>query len=104
MFERIKQWLNRDRRTLIERRMDEITESLRNYDDTSDNYRNAAENLRILAEADARIKAAESRVDRTAVFNGVIALVQIILILIWEERHVLKSKALSFITKLWSRH
>lgn len=95
----------KDKRNPIERRIDDITERMKNYDEYSDDYRKMVENLTTLTEANANFKEAEKKfhICGDTVFNGVIAFAQIIVILLWEERHVIRSEATKFMTKLWGR-
>lgn len=92
----------KDRRNPIEKRIDEIAERMKNYDEFSDDYKSMAENLATLTEANAKFKETEKkhRISGDTVFNGLIAFAQIIVILIWEERHCIRSEATKFMTKL----
>lgn len=110
MFEKIKNWFKgvftkKDKRTPLEKRIDELTERMRNYDEYSDDYTQMANNLAVLTAAQAQYKEATKRwrLDGNVVFNGFMALLQVILILIWEERHVIRSEATRFVTKFIGR-
>lgn len=95
----------KDKRNLIEKRIDDISKRMENYDEYSDDYTKMAENLKILTEANANVKECEKKwhLDGNIIFNGIVAFAQIIVILIWEERHVVRSEATKFMTKLISR-
>lgn len=101
-LEKIKGFFaKKDKRTPLEHRIDELTERMANYDQYSDEYKDMADNLRTLSEANSRLKEKKcSFVDGNVLFNGLIATIQILIILAYEERHVIRSRATSFITKL----
>lgn len=110
MLKKVKAWLKglfakKDKRNPIEKRIDDITERMKNYDEYSDDYRKMVENLTTLTEANARFKEAEKKfhICGDTIFNGVVAFAQIIVILIWEERHCIRSEAIKFMTKLVGR-
>lgn len=106
---KIKEWFKnlfakKDRRSPIEKRIDELAERMRNYDEFSDDYQHMAENLQRLTEANANVKQYESKgLSKDTLFNGVVAFAQIVVILLWEERHVIRSEATRFVTKLIGR-
>jgi hypothetical protein len=106
----LKAWIKsftkgKDKRNSIEKRIDEIAERMKNYDEYSDDYRKMAESLSILTEANAKVKDSQKKwhLDRNVIFNGIVASVQIVIILIWEERHCIRTEAIKFVTKLVSK-
>lgn len=109
MLEKVKAWIKglftkKDRRNPIERRIDELAERMKNFDETSDDYKEMAETLTKLTEANAKVKEHQKKgLSWDVLFNGGIAFLQIIVILIWEERHVIRSGAIKFVTKLVGR-
>lgn len=110
MLKKVKAWLKglfakKDERNPIERRIDDIAERMKNFDEYSDDYRKMAENLSTLTEANAKFKEHEKKwhLDGNIVFNGIIAFAQIIVILLWEERHCIRTEATKFMTKLIGR-
>lgn len=110
MLKKIKAWLKglfvkKDERNPIEKRIDEISERMKHFDECSDDYRKMAENLNILTEANAKVKEHEKKwhLDGNVVFNGIVAFAQIVIILLWEERHYVRSEAVKFVTKLIGR-
>lgn len=109
MFNKIKGWLKGisnkkqdDKRTIIEKRIDELAERMQHFDSASDEYDKMAATLVTLTEANAKLKESDKKscLDKNTMFNGIAALVQIIIILMWEERHVIRSEAMKFVTKL----
>lgn len=110
MFEKAKKWFkgifNKDqegKRTIIEKRIDELAERMQNFDSASDIYDKMAATLITLTEANAQLKESNKKqtcLDKNTVFNGFMALAQIVIILLWEERHVIRSEAMKFVTKL----
>ena len=106
IFDKIKGLFEKkDKRTPLEKRIDELTERMANYDQFCPDYTQMSENLRTLTEANSRLKESEQKwhLDGNVVFTGIMALAQIIIILIYEERNVLKSKAVNFVTKMIGR-
>lgn len=110
MLKKLKAWFNglftkKDDRNLIERRIDEISERMKNFDEYGDDYTKMAENLKTLTEANSNVKEHEKKwhLDGNVVFNGIVAFAQIVIILLWEERHCVRSEAVKFVTKLIGR-
>jgi len=109
MLKEIKAWIKglfvkKDKRNPIERRIDELAERMKNFDETSDDYKEMAETLTKLTEANAKVRENQKKgLCLDVLFNGLMALLQVVLILIWEERHVVRSTAIKFVTKLIGR-
>lgn len=106
MLKKLKAWIKglftkKDRRNPIEKRIDELAERMKNFDENSDDYKEMAETLTKLTEANAKVKENQKKgLSMDVLFNGLMALLQVVLILIWEERHVIRSEAIKFMTKL----
>lgn len=92
----------KDKRNLIEKRIDEIAEKMKYYGEDSNEYTKMIENLKLLTEANASFKESEkkSKLSSDVLFNGIVAFLQIIVILVWEERHCIRTEATRFMTKL----
>lgn len=101
----MKKFEKKDKRNPIEKRIDDLTERMKNYDEYSDDYRTMAENLVTLTEANAKFKEPDKKFHLCGdtVFNGIIAFLQIVVILLWEERHCIRTEATKFMTKLIGR-
>lgn len=105
MFEKIKAWWKKKHEeTPIDKRIRELTEEMSNFHGDSNEYQRMSENLKTLSEAKQLIEHKCNKIDGNVIFNGIMALAQVILILIWEERHVIRSTATKFITKLFTKH
>lgn len=106
---KIKEWFKnlftkKDRRNPIELRIDELAEKMKHYSEDSEQYSKMADQLVKLTEANAKVKETEKKaIDGNVLFNGFVAFAQIIVILVWEERHVIRSEATRFMTKLIGR-
>lgn len=105
-MQKIKAWIKglfvkKDKRNSIERRIDELAEKMSYLDENSEECKEMAETLMKLTEANAKVKENQKKgISSDTLFNGFMALLQVVLILIWEERHVIRSEALKFMTKL----
>lgn len=104
MLDKLKKMFSKQKqKSLIDERIDEILVKMQNYDQYSDDYKSMADNLKTLSEVRDNLKDKRCRLDPNVILNGLFAFAQIIVILMYEERHVIRSKATSFMTRLIGR-
>ncbi len=92
-----KNWFNRDKRTELDKRIDEGLGELSNLSITSENYDQAAKNVEILCKARSYEK--PRKVSPDALLSAIVSVGSIVLILGYEQAHVITSKAFHFIPR-----
>ena len=106
MFDKFKAWIKektkkKDKRTQLEKRIDELCEYMTTYGEDTDEYAAMAETLKTLTEAQANLKEKkQAGIDGKTWLTVIVSFAQIIIILIWEETHVIRSEALKFMFKI----
>lgn len=87
----------KDKRTEIEKEIDNLARSLRFYNPSEDSYATVAANLETLCRAQERVR--KPGVSPDAMVTAASSLAGILLILGYEHGHVITSKALAFVLK-----
>ena len=90
-------WTKKDKRTALEKEIDNLAEQMRTMDPTSDRYKAMAEAIETLSKAKSYEKSKKVSPDTIAVV--VANLAGICLILFHEQAHVITSKAMSFVLR-----
>ena len=87
----------KDKRTLLDKEIDSVVEFMKEYEPSSEKYVVMSENLERLYKAKSLIK--DRFVSPDTIAMGVIAILQILLVLNHEKTDVLTSKAANWIWK-----
>ena len=85
----------RDRQTKLERERDAVLDTMNGMDPSTEEYSAMAKNL--VQIMDALSKDKERKIDWTPIISGGVALLQIVIILKYEELNVISTKAFSFV-------
>ena len=90
-------WTKKDKRTALEKEIDNLAEEMRSVDPSSERYETMAKNLETLSKAKSYEKSKKVSPDTIAVVAA--NLIGIGLILFHEQAHIVTSKALGFVLR-----
>jgi len=94
----MKLFTKADKRSSIDKEIDNVIEVMSITKSDSDEYKNMATNLEVLMKGRSYNKD-NTKVSKDIIVAGVFGIIQILIIVGYEHGHVLTSKAVSFVTK-----